>query len=62
MEEVFRLQSWRRNWARLTPFFDFAPEIRKVIYTTNAIESVNFVSVRPRHLPCRSDQAHSHAP
>ncbi|CAN4277501.1 IS256 family transposase [Pseudoxanthomonas sp. LjRoot125] len=35
-------QSWRRNWARLTPFFDFAPEIRKVIYTTNAIESVNF--------------------
>jgi len=35
-------QSWRRNWARLPPFFDFAPEIRKVIYTTNAIESVNF--------------------
>lgn len=33
-------QSWRRNWERLTPFFDFAPEIRKVIYTTNAIESV----------------------
>ena len=35
-------QSWRRNWSRLTPFFDFAPEIRKVIYTTNAIESVNY--------------------
>ena len=34
-------QSWRRNWSRLTPFFDFPPEIRKVIYTTNAIESVN---------------------
>ena len=34
-------QSWRRNWDRLTPFFDFPPEIRKVIYTTNAIESVN---------------------
>ena len=34
-------QSWRRNWARITPFFDFPPEIRKVIYTTNAIESVN---------------------
>jgi putative transposase len=33
-------QSWRRNWARLTPFFDYPPEIRKVIYTTNAIESV----------------------
>jgi len=35
-------QSWRRNWGRLIPFFDFAPEVRKVIYTTNAIESVNF--------------------
>jgi putative transposase len=35
-------QSWRRNWERLTPFFDFPPDIRKVIYTTNAIESVNF--------------------
>ena len=34
-------QSWRRNWVRLIPFFDYAPEIRKVIYTTNAIESVN---------------------
>ena len=34
-------QSWRRNWQRVIPFFDFPPEIRKVIYTTNAIESVN---------------------
>ena len=34
-------QFWRRNWSRLTPFFDYPPEIRKVIYTTNAIESVN---------------------
>jgi len=34
-------QSWRRSWARITPFFDYPPEIRKVIYTTNAIESVN---------------------
>ena len=34
-------QSWRINWERLTPFFDYPPEIRKVIYTTNAIESVN---------------------
>ncbi len=34
-------QSWRRNWVRLIPFFDYPPEIRKVIYTTNAIESVN---------------------
>ena len=34
-------QSWRRNWVRLIPFFDYPPEIRKVIYTTNAIEAVN---------------------
>ena len=34
-------QSWRRNWPCLVPFFDYPPEIRKVIYTTNAIESVN---------------------
>ena len=34
-------QSWRRNWSRLIPFFDFPPEICKVIYTTNSIKSVN---------------------
>jgi putative transposase len=34
-------QSWRRNWSRITPFFDYPADIRKVIYTTNAIESVN---------------------
>ncbi len=34
-------QSWRRNWQRLIPVFDYSPDIRKVIYTTNAIESVN---------------------
>jgi len=34
--------SWRRDWARLTVFFDYPPEIRKVMYTTNAIESLNF--------------------
>ena len=35
-------KSWRANWVRVIPFFAYAPEIRKVIYTTNAIESVNF--------------------
>jgi putative transposase len=35
------VQSWRRNWARIIPFFDYPPEIRRIIYTTNAIESVN---------------------
>jgi len=33
--------NWRRNWARIIPFFDYPPEIRKVIYTINAIESIN---------------------
>ena len=35
------VQSWQRNWPRIVPFFDYPAEIRKVIYTTNAIESVN---------------------
>ncbi|MEQ1720577.1 MAG: IS256 family transposase [Nitrosomonas sp.] len=33
--------SWRNNWQRIIPFFDYPPEIRRIIYTTNAIESVN---------------------
>ena len=33
--------SWRNNWSRLTIFFDYPPAIRKVIYTTNAVESLN---------------------
>ncbi len=34
-------QSWRRNWEAVIPFFAFPPEVRKIIYTTNAIESLN---------------------
>jgi transposase-like protein len=34
--------SWRKDWERLTVFFDYSPEIRKVVYTTNAIESLNY--------------------
>lgn len=34
-------QVWRRNWEHVTPFFAFAADIRKVIYTTNAVESLN---------------------
>jgi putative transposase len=33
--------AWRRAWDRVIPFFAFPPAIRRVIYTTNAIESVN---------------------
>ncbi len=52
-------QSWRRNWAAVIPFFAFPSEVCKIIYTTNAIESLN-ASVRKvvrnkGHFP--SDQA-----
>ena len=33
--------SWRGAWSHVIPFFAFPPEVRRVIYTTNAIESVN---------------------
>jgi len=33
--------SWRRNWEQVIPFFAYGPEIRKMIYTTNAIESLH---------------------
>ena len=34
-------QVWRRNWPRITPFFHYPPEIRRAIYTTNSVESLN---------------------
>ena len=34
-------KSWRNNWERIIPLFSYPPEIRKAIYTTNAIESLN---------------------
>jgi putative transposase len=49
-------QVWRRNWARIIPFFNYPPDIRKAIYTTNSVESPmsgwrqsahNAVSFRP---------------
>ena len=33
--------SWRRAWTQVIPFFAFPPEIRRLIYTTNALESVH---------------------
>jgi transposase-like protein len=33
--------SWRKAWSHVIPFFAFPPAVRKVIYTTNAIESIN---------------------
>lgn len=34
---------WRRHWENIIPLFDYPDEIRKIIYTTNAIESLNSV-------------------
>ena len=34
-------RSWQTHWQQIIPFFDQPPEIRKIIYTTNAIESLN---------------------
>jgi transposase-like protein len=33
--------SWRRHWEEVIPFYSYPPEVRKMIYTTNAIESLN---------------------
>jgi putative transposase len=50
---------WRRQWDQIIPFFAFPPEVRRIIYTTNAIESLNSTlrtAVRSRgHFP--SDEA-----
>lgn len=35
------IESWRRSWAEFVPFLEFPPELRKIVYTTNAIESLN---------------------
>jgi len=35
-------KSWRNRWAEVIPFMKFSPEIRKAIYTTNAVESINY--------------------
>jgi len=35
------VRTWRDSWASIIPFFQFPPELRRVSYTTNAIESLN---------------------
>lgn len=35
------VRSWQQNWTKVIPMFSFVPEIRKAIYTTNTIESLN---------------------
>lgn len=52
-------QSWRRNWEHVIPFFAFPEDVRRIVYTTNAIEALNSKlrrAVRTRgHFP--SDEA-----
>jgi len=36
------VRTWRSAWEQFTPFLRFPPEIRKVVYTTNMVESINF--------------------
>jgi putative transposase len=33
---------WKANWSRINPMFQFPHEIRRAVYTTNVIESLNF--------------------
>ena len=37
----YAIKSWRENWKNLSSFFNYPEEIRKIIYTTNAIENFN---------------------
>lgn len=41
------MKSWNKNWDVISPIFKFSMEVRKVIYTTNTIKSLNSVY---RHL------------
>ena len=52
-------KSWRAHWSRVIPLFAFPEDIRKVIYTTNAIESVNMTlrKVTRNHRIFPSDEA-----
>jgi len=38
---AYAIKSWKDNWEELTAYFDYPQEIRRIIYTTNAIESLN---------------------
>ncbi|MGH3781378.1 MAG: IS256 family transposase [Pseudonocardiaceae bacterium] len=50
---------WRRAWNEFIPFLDYPPELRRIVYTTNAIESINYqlrkVTKTRGHFP--SDEA-----
>ena len=53
-------KSWNHNWHNLNTLFDYPPDIRKAIYTTNAIESLNRVirkAIKKRKLFPSDDSA-----
>jgi len=43
--------SWRRNWERVIPFFAYPQDVRRVLYTTNAIESLNNAATQDHEEP-----------
>lgn len=52
------VKSWYHNWENLIPFYEYIPELRKILYTTNAIESLNsgLRTVAKRNKTFGSDQ------
>ena len=40
-ERRVSLENWENNWENIQPFFKYGPQTRKIMYTTNAIESLN---------------------
>ena len=43
------MRSWKQNWDAISPTFKFSSDVRKVIYTTNAIESLNATCRKLNH-------------
>ena len=52
------VRRWRANWEEIIPMFGFAPEVRRLLYTTNAIESLN----RGLHKAVKDPGAFPHRP
>ena len=44
------MKSWFKNWDVISPIFKFSAQVRKVIYTTNAIESLNKKRIPERYI------------
>ncbi len=55
-QRIAIVRLWENAWSEFAPFLDYPPEIRKVIYSTNAVESLNAVRMR------RATRARGHFP